>query len=123
MRNLIPANELDVVNNQNVNAYFNLRKNSEDCLENNALSEILTADGCGNFSQYIKEAGLTNDPDIIVLSSLHTYYYNVYKMKNIETGISLKELSQIKEAKSFLQSILQLRARNSNFAGCFTVDR
>lgn len=123
MRNLIPANELYVVNNQNVNAYFNLRKNSEDCLENNALSEILTADGCGNFSQYIKEVGLTNDPDIIVLSSLHTYYYNVYKIKNIETGISLKELSQIKEAKSFLQSILQLRARNSNFAGCFKVDR
>jgi hypothetical protein len=123
MRNVIAANDLDIVSNQNVNNYINLSKKAGDYVENNPVSEILTVEGSENFLHYIEEIGLANDPDIIILYSQHHYYYDAEEMKNVRTVINLKELNQIKEVKSFLQSIFQLLPKNSNFVGCFVDNR
>jgi hypothetical protein len=40
-------------------------------------------------------------------------------MKNVETIINLKEFNQIKQIKSFLNSIFYILPEKSNFIGCF----
>lgn len=123
MRNQITANDLNVVNNQRVNTFINFDKKSEDYKGNNSISEILLNEGGDNFLKYIEGRGLANDPDIIVLSSQHHYYYDTEELKNIKTVINLKELNQIKEVKSFLQTMFHLLPQNSNFVGCFVDNR
>lgn len=123
MRNVVTANELNVLNNQKVNTYINLSDNSEVYPENNEVSKILSAEGCENFLQYIEESGLADDPDILILSSQHHYYYDAEEMKNIRTVVNLKEFNQIKDVKSFLQTIYHLLPFNSNFVGCFLDNR
>jgi hypothetical protein len=123
MRNVIGVNKWDVINNQKINAYINLSKQSDDYVKNNPVSEILNSEGGEIFYQYIDEIGLSNDPEIIVLSSQHHYYYDADEIKNVRTVINLKALNQIKEVKSFLHSIFQLLPKNSNFIGCFVDNR
>lgn len=123
MRNVVTKNKSNLLNNQSVNAYRNLNGISEDFSGNNAVSDILAAEGCEYFLQYIEEAGLADDPDVLVLSSQHHYYYDQEEMKNIRTVINLKELNQIRDIKGFLKTIFQLLPINSNFVGCFVDNR
>jgi hypothetical protein len=119
MRKVITTDDLDVFNNQKVNNYINLNGRSDDYMKNNPTSEILTTEGSENVSQYVEERGLAKDQDIITLSSRHHYYNDDEEMRNIRTDINLKEPNQIREAKNFLQTIIQLLPKNSNFIGCF----
>lgn len=123
MRNAITVKELDVINIQRFNTYFNLNRNSEYFLQDTESCEILTAEGCRDFSHYIKETDLGNNPEIIVLSSQHHYYNDAKEMGNVNTVISLKELNQIKELKGFLESILEFLSQNINFIGRFRDSR
>jgi len=119
MRNRIAINEPDVINNQRINTFINLGGTSIALAENNTVFEILTAEGCENFVSYIEWLGLAKDPDLVVLSSLHHYYYDAEEMKNVKTVINLKELNQIKQINSFLHSIFHILPQKSNFIGCF----
>jgi hypothetical protein len=119
MRNIIASNELDVVNNQKNKSYLSTSKRSSNSAENNPVSDFLTAEGCDNLLKYVDELGLSNDPNIIVLSSTRHYYYDADEMINVRTVINIKELNQIKDIKSFIQSIFQLLPQNSSFIGCF----
>jgi hypothetical protein len=123
MRNVITADDLDVVNNQKVKAYCNSRRKSDDYVENSPVFEILTTEGSESFSRYIEDRGLSNEQDIIILSSQHHYYYDAEEMRNVRTVINLKELNRIREVKKFLRSIFQLLPKNSNFVGCFVDNR
>ncbi len=64
--------------------------------------------------------GLAKEPDLIVLSSKHHYYYDPEELNGFKTVINLKEFNQIKNIKSFLNSFLQYLPQESNFIGCFT---
>src|SRR5450759_1249456 len=119
MRNRIAINEPDVINNQRINTFLNPGGTSIDLIKNNPVFEILTAEGCENFVNYIEWLGLAKDPDLVVLSSQHHYYYDAEEMKNVKTVINLKELNQIKQINSFLHSIFHILPQKSNFIGCF----
>lgn len=84
-----------------------------------SAAEILISEGSENFCNYVEWLGLTNDPGMVVLSSLHHYYYDHEEMRNFKTVISLKELNMIKDIKGFLYSCLNYLPQNSNFIGCF----
>lgn len=116
---MIAANELDLIKNQKIKAYINMAGKSVDSLEKNPVADILRAEGCEDFLEYIYQLGLNNDPNMVVLSSQHHYYYDDEEMKNVGTVINLKELNQVKEIKSFLESISYILPQNSNFIGCF----
>jgi hypothetical protein len=123
MRNRKASYEADVINNQNFRTHLILGKTSIDLIENNPVSEILAAEGREDFVNYIKGLGLANDPNQVLLSSLHHYYYDDEEMKNVKTVINLKELNHIKQLKSFLHSIIQIIPQKSNFIGCFIDNR
>jgi hypothetical protein len=80
---------------------------------------MLIEEGGESFFNYVDWLGLAKDPDLIVLSSLHHYYYDPEEMNNFQTVINLKELNLIKDVKNFLRSCLQILPPNSNFIGCF----
>jgi hypothetical protein len=60
-----------------------------------------------------------NELNTVTLSSHDHYYYDSEELKNVNTVIYLKELYQVREIKSFLQSIFDILPQNSNFTGCF----
>jgi hypothetical protein len=86
----------------------------------NESMDILMAEGGESFNNYVDYLGLADEPDMIVLSSKHHYYYDPKEMNCIKTVINLKELNQIKNVRSFLNSFLHSLPQRSNFIGCFT---
>ena len=119
MRNSIAIDKLENINNQRINALVNLREASVDFVKNNPGFEILTSENCENFANYIELLGLSKDPNLVVLSSLHHYYYDAEEMMNVKTVINLKELNQVKQIKDFLHSIFHILPMNCNLIGCF----
>jgi hypothetical protein len=83
-----------------------------------AVDNLIT-EGGEDFYNYVKSIGLAKDPELIVLSSRHGYYYDVHEMKNVRTVINLKELNKIKEIKSLFKSYLHFLPNSCNFVGCF----
>ena len=119
MRNSIAIKEPDIINNQRINPYINPGDTPLSLVKNNLVFEILTAEGCEDFVNYIEWLGLAKDPDLLVLSSLHHYYYDAEEMKKVKTVVNLKELNQIKQIKRFLHTIFHLLPQKSYFIGRF----
>lgn len=119
MRNGTTLNRQNVINNQNINDLLNLRYTSEDLIKKNPVFEILNNEGCENFVNYIEWLGFDKDPDLVFLSSLHHYYYDVEDFRDVNTIINLKELNQIGQIKNFLHSIFHILPPKCNFIGCF----
>jgi hypothetical protein len=86
---------------------------------NKAIDTLMT-EGGDSFYNYISWLGLAKEPDLIVLSSKHHYYYDPEELNGFKTVINLKEFNQIKDIKSFLNSFLQYLPHESNFIGCYT---
>jgi hypothetical protein len=119
MRNTIQIFEPDVINNQNIEPYINSSKIFSNYPAENHVPEILRAEGCEDFLTYTDWLGLARDPDLIVLSSMHHYYYDAEEMKNVKSVINLKELNHVKDLKGFLHSIFHILPKKSYFIGCF----
>jgi hypothetical protein len=81
--------------------------------------EMLFEEGGECFYNYVSSLGVLKEPDLIILSSKHHYYYDPEEMKNIKTIINIKELNQIKQIIPFLHACLDFLPEKSNFIGCF----
>jgi len=119
MRNSINIDKLDVSNNQRINTLINLGGSSSDLEGINPVLRTLTNEEGENFVNYMEKLGLAKDPDLVVLSSLHHYYYAAEEMINVKTVVNLKELNQIKQLKDFLHSIFHILPPDCNLIGCF----
>jgi hypothetical protein len=119
MRNRIEIFESNVINNHNITPYITSSKILDNNAGKNQVIEILSAEGCQDFVSYIEWLGLAKDPDLVVLSSVHHYYYDAEELKNVKSVINLKELNQIKDLKGFLHSIFHIMPQKSYFIGTF----
>ena len=104
----------------NHNTTLSQMERSKEIAVEQTLSEILTSEGCYNFINYLGWLGFTNDPNMVILSSKHHYYYDPEELINVNTIINLKELNQIKHLKNFLHSVSKVMQRSSNLIGYFT---
>jgi hypothetical protein len=96
----------------NHHVYLNLNTSRE-------AIDILLEEGGTSFCNYVDWLGLSDEPDLIVLSSKHHYYYDPEEINNTKTIINIKELNQIRQIKPFLNSCLNFLPEKSNFIGCF----
>ncbi|MBN2862263.1 MAG: hypothetical protein JXN62_03815 [Bacteroidales bacterium] len=80
---------------------------------------LLTSEGRTNFLHYIEWLGLDKDPRMIVISSVHHFYYDSGDMRDVRTLINLKELNQIRNIESFIYSIYSIMPHGSFLIGCF----
>lgn len=97
------------------------RQNSvpSDVISLNRISEMLTSEGNETFRNYIEWLGLSSDPKLVVLSSIHHYYYDAEEMQNVKTVVNLKELNQIKDLRNFLHSMFLILPPKCYLIGCF----
>jgi hypothetical protein len=108
-------------NQGSAGSYF-LNESPVELQQKNPLLDRLADDGNKSFLDYVNWLGLSKDPNLIVLSSSHHYYYDAEDLKDVKTVLNLKQLNQIKEIKEFLDTINRMLSHKSYFAGSF-VDR
>jgi len=112
-------NETGIIVKEKTRTNLSLPHNSIDLVETTDAIELLIAEMGEGFYNYVNWIGLAKDPNLIVLSSQHYYFYDAEEMNNVKTVINLKELNKIKRVKSLLQSYLHFLPQKSNFVGYF----
>ena len=91
----------------------------EKTVENPVMSDLI-AEGGENFFNYLEWHGLTNEDNMLVLSSRHHYYYDPNELQAVTTLINVKKLNLIRHLDTFLHSIEHVLSPESNFIGCFS---
>jgi len=92
---------------------------SMDENQNNPVFDNLLAEGGENFFHYVNWLGLAKDPNLMVLSSIHHYYYDFNDLKGVRTLINLKRLNRINHIDTFLNNVFRVLPVKANFVGCF----
>jgi hypothetical protein len=111
--------ETKTIKDQMISTPDNTERGAYDPNSLNGVSRMLKTEVNISFSNYIEWLGLSNDPKLVVLSSVHHYYYDAEEMKNIKTVVNLKELNYIKDISSFLNSMFLILPPKSYLLGCF----
>jgi hypothetical protein len=119
MRNRITYNETELTNNQLIGSIGPGAYQGVGFPERNSNLEILVAEGCENFVNYIEWLGFSKEPNLVVLSSMHHYFFDSEEMKNVRTLVNLKELNQVKQVNNFIHSLFNVLPSKSYFIGCF----
>jgi len=117
IRNMTENAEIDV--NRSIERNFALQNRPIELSSNKVAIDNLIAEGGDSFYNYVDWIGLIKDPDLIVLSAVHHYYFDNEEMKNTNTIINLKQLNLIKDVDLFFHSIFKIIQPKSNFIGCF----
>lgn len=92
---------------------------SSDRSRANPVMENILSEGGDDFFQYLNWIGLAKEQNLMVLSSMHHYYYDHNDLKGIKTLISLKRLNQVKHLESFLHTLYRILPSKAYFIGCF----
>lgn len=119
MRSRINILEPETINSQRFNNLITPLESSQRAGLNSRVIERMAAEGCEDFANYIEWLGLDKDPDLLILSSMHHYFYDAEEMKNVKSVVNLKELNQIKDVKKFLHSVFHILPQRSYFIGSF----
>jgi hypothetical protein len=111
--------DIQIINRTRTATNLRLPVKSIDLVTANEAVDNLITEGGEDFYNYVNRIGLATDPDLIVLSSIHSYFYDTEEMNNARTVINLKELNRIKDLTSLLHSHLTSLPLSCNFVGCF----
>lgn len=79
----------------------------------------MIAEGGIDFYSYLRKIGLSREPNLMVLSSKHHYYYDENDLKEIRTLVNLKRLNLVRHPETFLNNLARILPRGANFVGCF----
>jgi hypothetical protein len=72
-----------------------------------------------NFKNYLSWHGLSDEDNLLILSSKLHYYYDYEELKEVTTLISLKKLNLVKHLDEFLTTLYTGLSPKANFIGCF----
>jgi hypothetical protein len=109
----------EIVNYQSVKIDSEDKNVSMDDNQNNPVFDSLLAEGGENFYHYINWLGLGKDPNLMILSSIHHYYYDFNDLKGVKTLINLKKLNEISHIDTFLSNVFRVLPSKASFVGCF----
>ena len=118
MENISVLERTDVINDF-VKVNLNEKLLTYEPTRTNPVLENLLSEGGEDFFQYIHWLGLAKEPNLMVLSSMHHYYYDFNDLKGIKTLINLKRLNHIKHLDSFLHTVFRILPPKAFFVGCF----
>jgi hypothetical protein len=85
----------------------------------NPVLESILSEGGDDFFRYLNWIGLAKEPNLMVISSMHHYYYDHNDLIGIRTLINLKKLNQVKHLESFLCTLFRILPSKAYFVGCF----
>lgn len=87
-----------------------------------AVSDLVL-EGGETFADYLKSIGLAREKRMMVLPSVHHYYYEKDEMAGIKTLVNLKSLNLIEHPERFLNTLINMLPPDTNFIGCFSENR
>jgi hypothetical protein len=119
MEKLNVSYKSEIINYQPVKVESGDISVSMDDNQNNPVFDSLLAEGGENFYHYINWLGLGKDPNLMILSSIHHYYYDFNDLKDVKTLINLKKLNEVNHIDTFLGNVFRVLPSKSNFVGCF----
>ena len=119
MKSRVDIKESDLLKKQKVKTAFVKKIPVIDLTGKKPVDALLAIKGGKSFYNYIDWLGLAKDSDLIVLSSMHHYYYDADDLNEIKTVVNLMPLNQIKQIKGFFHSIYHLIPHKCFFIGCF----
>jgi hypothetical protein len=90
-----------------------------DDYQNNPVFESLLAEGGENFYHYLNWLGLSKEQNLMILSSIHHYYYDFNDLKGVKILVNLKKLNQINHVDAFLNNVGRVLPDKARFIGCF----
>jgi hypothetical protein len=93
---------------------------SNETRKNQLVPDQLNAEVDENFKNYLNSHGLSNEDNLLVLSSKLHYYYDYEELHDVTTLINLKKLNLIKHLDEFLQTLYNGLSPKTNFIGCFS---
>jgi hypothetical protein len=117
--------KVPIINNRETNSIQVVKNNqgdksiSMDEDKNNPVFDNLVAEGGEDFFNYINWLGFSKDPNLMVLSSIHHYYYDFNELKGVRTLVNIKQFNQISHIDSFLNNVFRVLPPKANFVGCF----
>jgi hypothetical protein len=71
------------------------------------------------FFDYLEGLGLADDPNMVILSAIHHFYYDSDELKDVKTVVNLKQLNNMKQVKDFLNSVSLILPEEGHFIGSF----
>ncbi len=83
----------------------------------------LISEGGEDFFHYLKYLNLVHEPDIMLLSPRHHYYFEYHDLKDVKVLINIITLNQIRNLGSFLSTVYRLLPPKARFIGCFAESR
>ncbi len=123
MQDFTMSSETIVMDNFNFSTMFSPDQNTMDRTAYNPVYTNLAAEGDENFFHYLNWLGLSNEPNLLVLSSRHHYYYDYDDLKGVRVLVNLKSLNVIRHLDSFLHVVFRVLPPKASFIGCFTENR
>ncbi len=115
----LTINKPDVINIQKVKQFIDNKDKSAEITKTNPVLGVIIAENSDWFVSYIEWLGLAEDPNMVVLTSQHHYFYDAEEMRNVKTVVNVRGLNHVKEISSFLNSICNVLQSNTYFIGCF----
>jgi hypothetical protein len=109
----------EIINYQPIKVEMGDKNVIMDENQNNPVFDNLLAEGGENFFHYVNWLGLAKDPNLMVLSSIHHYYYDFNDLKGVRTLINLKRLNKINHIDTFMNNVFRVLPAKANFIGCF----
>jgi len=88
--------------------------------KSNPVLETMLSEGSEYFFNYLDRMGLSHEPDLLILSSKHHYYYDHDDLRGVKILVNLKKLNFIKHLDSFLHVLFRMLPPRAKFIGCFT---
>lgn len=119
MRNKINIPEPDVAVNQIIRTSEKKGVLFPGLTEKKSGAEIIASEGSEDFLNYVEWLGFASDPNLVVLSSTHHYYYDAEEMKNVRAVVTLIELNQVRDVRDFFSSISGMLETRSHLIGSF----
>jgi len=120
MEDIAVLEKVDIIAGRKQKRYYNGTIIPPRWNKNSPVIEELIAEGGNNFYRYLRSLNLANDPNILVLSSRHHYYYDHTELKWTNTLVILKKLNRIKYIESFLHALHLVLSPGANFVGYFS---
>lgn len=87
--------------------------------DNRSIFNKLADDGCESFYNYIAQQGVSREEDVIILSSVHHYFYSEDEFNGVKAVVNLKQLNKEKELDVLVDTISRMAPSSSCFVGCF----
>jgi len=119
----ISALERTNIGDKFTKADFDEKALSYERSKSNPVLENILSEGGDDFFRYLTWIGLAKEPNLMVLSSMHHYYYDHNDLLGIRTLINMKKLNQVKHLESFLHTLFRILPSKAYFVGCFKNSR